>query len=118
MAVLAFVLAVNPMVYAKGTELTYEETVCMYGKSEGFGVGEVKSISTVFRDTRLGVVCYGLVKCEWNEGQEAYGAGSSGGPVYAGHVFHGTYTGSNSTGGNFWFSPIDAVPGFSIKTTA
>lgn len=93
-------------------------TVCMYGKSEGFGVGEVKSISTVFRDTRLGVVCYGLVKCEWNEGQEAYGAGSSGGPVYAGHVFHGTYTGSNSTGGNFWFSPIDAVPGFSIKTTA
>lgn len=85
LAVLAFVLAVNPMVYAKGTELTYEEMV---------------------------------VKCEWNEGQEAYGAGSSGGPVYAGHVFHGTYTGSNSTGGNFWFSPIDAVPGFSIKTTA
>lgn len=27
MAVLAFVLAVNPMVYAKGTELTYEEMV-------------------------------------------------------------------------------------------
>ena len=27
LAVLAFVLAVNPMVYAKGTELTYEEMV-------------------------------------------------------------------------------------------
>ena len=92
-------------------------TVCMYGKTGGFGVGEVKSINTVFKDNRLGVVCYGLVKCEWNDGQEAYGGGSSGGPVYAGHVFHGTYTGSNTTGGNFWFSPINAVPGFSIKTS-
>ena len=92
-------------------------TVCMYGKTGGFGVGVVKAISSVLRDSTTGVVCYGLVKCEWNEGQEAYGAGSSGGPVYAGHVFYGTYTGSNAAGGNFWFSPIGVVTGFSIKTS-
>lgn len=92
-------------------------TVCMYGKTGGFGVGKVIATSSVLYDNILNVVCYGLVKCEWNPGQEAYGAGSSGGPVYSGHVFYGTYTGSNGAGGAFWFSPIGAVPGFSIKTS-
>lgn len=92
-------------------------TVCMYGQADGFGVGKVTATSSVLNDSRTGVVCYGLVKCRWNEGQEAYGGGSSGGPVYAEYVFYGTYSGSNTTGGDFWFSPISYVPGFTIKTS-
>lgn len=93
-------------------------TVCMYGKNGNrFGVGEVKATSSMMYLGNYGIYCYGLVKCEWDEGKEAYSAGNSGGPIYAGHVFYGTYTGSNAEGGEFWFSPIGAVPGFSIKTS-
>jgi len=93
-------------------------TICSYGKTGGFGVGTVKAISSVLHDNRLGVSCYGLVRCEWNDGQAAPGAGNSGGPIYTGHVFHGTYTGSNDENGIFWFSPIGAVPGFTFKTSS
>ena len=92
-------------------------TVCMYGKNEGFGVGKVTATTSSLNMGNYNIVCYGLVKCRWDEGREAYGAGNSGGPIYSTHTFYGTYSGSNAEGGDFWFSPINVVPNFSVKTS-
>lgn len=91
-------------------------TVCMYGKAGGFGVGEVTAMSSSMTYSNYNnATIRNLVKCSWT-GTPAYGPGSSGGPVYAGHEFYGTYCGSNTTGGNFWYSPVYDT-GFNVRTS-
>ena len=91
-------------------------TVCMYGKTGGFGTGKVTAMSASMTYSNYdNITIRNLVKCSWT-GTPAYGPGSSGGPVYAGHVFYGTYCGSNSTGGDFWYSPVYDT-GFNVRTS-
>ena len=90
--------------------------ICKYGNVSEFGTGEVTSRNCSWTDSKSGMTAHGMILCDALNDSYIAG-GDSGGPVYVGHVFHGTISGGSPTSGTIVYSPISATPNFIVKTS-
>lgn len=88
-------------------------TVCKYGYNGEFATGTIVYSDRQVYYNNQNCYIFGLVHVDLESGTCV--GGDSGGPVYSGHDFYGTVSGSGSN--RFYYSPITGVQNFTVKTS-